>query len=246
MNSIADVVHELDQIIETCRQSESRLGYFPALYRKVTLRVAEGIERGEFVDGPRMERLDVIFARRYIDAYRAQEQGENCTASWKIAFDAGGSWQPIVLQHILLGINAHINLDLGIAAAQTTPGATLDDLEEDFNRINQILFELVAGVKEELTQVWPLLAGYDFIGGNLEDGFIRFSLSRAREHAWSVARRMAVVEGEGWQRELLRVDREAALRGRLLSQPPLRLRPILLAIRMTERGSTAQIIELLR
>ena len=29
-----------------------------------------------------------------------------------------GRWRPIVLQHLLLGINAHINLDLGVTASE--------------------------------------------------------------------------------------------------------------------------------
>jgi hypothetical protein len=37
----------------------------------VTKKVKNGIENNLFDDGPRMEKLDVIFAKRYIDAYKA-------------------------------------------------------------------------------------------------------------------------------------------------------------------------------
>jgi hypothetical protein len=56
-----------------------------------------------------------------------------CSHCWRIAFDAADRQEPPVLQHLLLGMNAHINYDLGIAAADTYPGAALVPLHRDFN-----------------------------------------------------------------------------------------------------------------
>ncbi|MGB4870723.1 MAG: DUF5995 family protein, partial [Candidatus Promineifilaceae bacterium] len=67
--TIDDVIHDLTAIIDECREMDSRLGYFPAMYRKVTAQIKEGVENGRFEDGPRMIQLDVVFAQRYIDAY---------------------------------------------------------------------------------------------------------------------------------------------------------------------------------
>ena len=66
--TIDDVLADLDVILEKSLAAPSRLGYFAALYRKVTAKVKEGIESGFFDDGPRMEQLDVVFASRYLDA----------------------------------------------------------------------------------------------------------------------------------------------------------------------------------
>src|SRR6266851_378283 len=60
--TIDDVLIELDQIILRARNERSRLGFFPTLYRNVTIRVKEGIAAGAFEDGARMEKLDVTFA----------------------------------------------------------------------------------------------------------------------------------------------------------------------------------------
>jgi hypothetical protein len=49
--TIDDVVVALDDIIARARDENSRLGYFPALYRRVTVEVGNGIERGAFEDG---------------------------------------------------------------------------------------------------------------------------------------------------------------------------------------------------
>ncbi|NIR65754.1 MAG: hypothetical protein GWN00_24945 [Aliifodinibius sp.] len=90
------------------------MGYFAALYRKVTIRVKE-----EFEDPERMERLDVLFANRYLEAFEQYHTRKETTVSWKLAFDTCKRWRPIVLQHLLLGMNTHIRLDLGVAAAET-------------------------------------------------------------------------------------------------------------------------------
>lgn len=85
----------------------------------VTQRVAHGIEKREFNDNPRMEKLDVFFAKRYIDAFYGWQKKEKITHSWQVPFDAADNRSTIVLQQILLGITAHINLDLGLSTMLT-------------------------------------------------------------------------------------------------------------------------------
>jgi len=58
-----------------------------------------------------------------------------------------------VPQHLLLGMNAHINLDLGVAAARVCPADQLPNLKNDFDRINLILSDLIGAVQEELAEI---------------------------------------------------------------------------------------------
>src|SRR5215207_8262817 len=116
---IDGVIERLGAIIKDCIARKDRLGYFAALYNRVTIAVKEGIAKGKFDDGARMERLDVLFANRYIAAYEAYRAGELPSTAWFKAFNAAQGPGPIVLQHLVAGMNAHINLDLGIAAART-------------------------------------------------------------------------------------------------------------------------------
>ena len=137
IHNIDDVIAVLQDIIDTSIQEKSPLGYFAALYQKVTIKVKEGIQNGVFEDGPRMEKLDIIFAKRYIDAYYDFSQNKTVTSSWLKAFMLSKKFWPIVLQHLLIGMNAHINLDLGIAAAQVSEGEPIEKLKNDFNKINE-------------------------------------------------------------------------------------------------------------
>ncbi len=243
--TIDDVIARLDEIVAWSRQSKSRLGYFAALYRKVTIRVKDGIARGEFDDGPRMERLDVIFAGRYLEAFDRYRAGEVPTQPWQVALETATRWWPIVLQHLLLGINAHINLDLGIAAAQTSPGAALSGLRGDFNRINEILASLVDGVEDELGKVWPLLKVLDWVGGRTDEQIIHFSIERARDEAWAFAERLAgVTDGERAAEIALAEARIAAL-GRLIRRPGILLGIVQRLIRLAELRSVRRIINIL-
>lgn len=243
--TIDEVIDRLDAVIARARGDASRLGYFPALYRKVTVSVRDGIRDGIFDDGERMERLDVVFANRYLDAIEARGRGEQPTASWKVAFGAAERWWPIVLQHLLLGMNAHINLDLGIAAARIAPGAEIDDLKGDFDRINGVLARLVGGVKEELSTVWPALRWLDRLAGASEDVIINFSMTRARDRAWECALRLAPLSAEAQSREIAALDERVAAFGRLIRKPLPVARLVTFVIRLRERGSVPEIIELL-
>jgi len=97
--TINEVISILDDIILTSEQHQDPLGYFAVLYRKVTLKVKEGIAEGFFDDGPRMEEFDVVFANRYITAYNAYQQQEAITLSWQRAFALSTKYWPIVFTY---------------------------------------------------------------------------------------------------------------------------------------------------
>src|SRR5437868_15045235 len=109
--TIDEVIAQINDIIAQARQEDSRLGYFATLYRNVTVEVKRGIAQGRFEDGARMERLDVTFANRYLTAFADYRDGQPTPRCWAAAFRAVSEWPPIVLQHLLLGMNAHINFD---------------------------------------------------------------------------------------------------------------------------------------
>lgn len=184
--TIDEVIQALEQLIAACIDSNDRIGYFAALYHKVTVRVKQGILNGEFENGARMERLDVIFANRYLAAVQQYRNQETPTGSWQAAFDAARKRSTLVLQHLLLGMNAHINLDLGIAAVEAANRNDLKSIRNDFNAINTIIGSLIFEVMNELNRVSPLLSLFGFHATN-ESILIQFSITNARDGAWSFA-----------------------------------------------------------
>jgi len=243
--SIDQVIDELTAIVEWSRQHDSRLGYFPALYRKVTIQVQDQIHAGVFDNNERMERLDVIFANRYLDAFRQHQTGIAPTQSWQAAFAAASEWRPTVIQHLLLGMNAHINLDLGIAAATVAPGPQLPQLRADFTRINQLLAGLVDDVQRELGEVWPPLRVLLHFVRRSDDLIVNFSMARARDTAWSLAEALAQSDPDSWSAQIEKQDQKIARFAGLIRRPGITLSTALLAIRTGERGSNAHIVGIL-
>jgi hypothetical protein len=242
--TIDDVLSELDAAIQRATDRESRAGYFAAIYRKVTAKVAEGIAAGFFDDGPRMELLDVTFARRYLAALHAHEAGVAGTRSWDLAFEATRSRRPIILQHLLAGINAHINLDLGIAAATTAPGSALPELRRDFDRINEILAALIAGIEHDLAEISPWIGALDWIGGRHDEEVVRFSIEVARTQAWRFATELAPLSTGDWSGPIGARDTRIAHVAKGILSPGL-LSIGLALIRARETNDVRRVIEVL-
>ncbi len=244
--TIDEVVQGLDEIIDWAWESKSRLGYFPALYRKVTLEVKKGIAEGFFDDGPRMERLDVTFANRYLKAFRSYREGTPLTLSWKTAFEAADSGRYLIIQHLLLGMNAHINLDLGIATAQVSPGPQIAAIEGDFARINQILTRLIGDVQQDINQLSPWFWFLDKIGGRSDEKFAKFSLKEARKAAWRVAEDLAALRPELADEHIKVLDGVVKDLARLLEGRGPITRPVVWLVRRKECKDVRRIIDQLR
>lgn len=187
MNTIDEVLARMDQIVDDCKSKQSRIGYFAILYRQVTRRLRDGILAREFEDNLRMERLDVLFANRFIDAYSSWQKGQRPTESWFLAFEASKNSNHLVLQHLFLGINAHINLDLGISAAETMGTEPIAGIQNDFNKINAVLAELVDGVKTNISKVSPVFGWLIPLAKGRDEMLLNFSIQLARDGAWKYA-----------------------------------------------------------
>jgi hypothetical protein len=197
VTTIDDILAQLEIIIADSVRTSSRMGYFAALYYKVTAGVKDGIAKGQFENGPRMEQFDVIFAERYLDALNAWKKNEQVTESWRVAFDAVNNGYLLVLQQLLLGMNAHINLDLGIAAV-TVSGGQLDTVQKDFYTINAIISSLTYQVLNDIDRVSPLLSLLGLHAGNQTSVLIQFSVDNARDGAWCFAEELVTKQGAAY------------------------------------------------
>ena len=246
ISTINDVINVLDSIIEECLTTENTLGYFAVLYQKVTIKVKEGIAAGFFDDGPRMENLDVIFAKRYIDAYFAWKENKKVTSSWEKAFSLAENKKLLVTQHLLLGMNAHINLDLGIAAVEVSGKTPIAELENDFIKINAILALLVDEVQNGLSSIWPLLRRILKWFGKVDNYILDFSMKIARDGAWRFACNLATFEPGHRPAQFELRDKKVAAKSAIITAPGKWIQLVLWVIRLTEIGTVAQNIKKLK
>lgn len=199
----------------------SRLGYFAALYKRMTMAVHDGIRAGVFADAARMEALDVTFANRYLDTRTQYFAGELHGQSWLQSYEAATTDRYTILQHLLIGINPHIVIDLGVAAARTCPGAELAGLEQDFGKINGIILGLMPVVDAELDQLSPTTAWLDHTIGGLKDQFINRGLDEGRASSWAFASKLAFMDRGQQSIAIGHRDCEAMIIGEALKHDPI-------------------------
>ncbi|WP_345210425.1 DUF5995 family protein [Mucilaginibacter gynuensis] len=244
--TINEVLSSLDAIIADCRQRNSRVGYFAVLYRQMTLAVKNGMTNKAFEDAARMEKFDVIFANRYISAWDAYKNKKPCSNSWCAAFDACDTGNLIVLQHLLLGINTHINLDLSIAAAECCPGDSIKGLEKDFNKINEVIAVLSNNIQEKLSQIWFPLRFLTKISNKREEAVLNFSISAARKAAWANALLLAYEDAHTKTQHIKLIDDNVFLIAQRVIKPGFFVSFLLKPVLMMESKDVKGLIDVLQ
>ena len=217
--NIDEVIDGLDAIIASSIASSDRIGYFAALYRRVTVEVRKGIRSGAFLDGDRMNRLDTRFANRYLDAVEAYRAGRPVSDSWKISLDACKDREPTILQHLYSGLSAHLLLDLPVATAETCPGPRISDIRGDFDHISQIVGGLMHEVDAVIGQVSPWIGLLDRMAGIEYASVNKIGISVARDLAWRSAVELAPLDDNGRALVTARLDGRAGLIAKNITKP---------------------------
>jgi Family of unknown function (DUF5995) len=221
--SLDEVVAAIDSVISWSIAASSRLGYFAAVYKRITIAVRQAVKDGDFEDGPRMERFDVAFANRYFNALNGQfhpDKFAKPARSWQVAFDAASRAEPIMLQHILAGINAHIGLDLGVAVQSMGGARAAFALQEDFNRINGVLASQVNGMVRDMNELSPALADVYAVLMDHEIFVINEALRTIRDDAWRFATILALEPSFARPPTIWVRDRSVAGQSELIYDPP--------------------------
>jgi Family of unknown function (DUF5995) len=245
---IAGVIERLDIVIAWSRENASRLGYFTALYKRVTRAIGKGIDDGLFEDGPRMERFDTTFANRYFAALNAHfypGSGPAPSHCWRVKFEAAERPSRVILLHMLAGMNAHVDLDLGVTAWEIAKPGSLDALHDDFMMINTILAHQVKAVLHEIGEISPVLADIYDVLRKTEIQLIDEALFVVRDRAWNFARILSA-EPRFLDSPTIGIrDLAIAAFGSLLLNPPAPFRAIVDGIAARENQDVAHNIAVL-
>ncbi|MFD4948274.1 DUF5995 family protein [Streptomyces sp. NPDC058409] len=198
--------------------AEDGVAVFNRIYLAVTETVRRQIDGGAFPDRPAAT-LDVRFAERYLSAVDAEAAGERTPDCWHPLFQYRHHPGVRPLQFALSGINAHIGHDLPLAVVDTcrTLGCAPPDLDDEFDRVGDLLLMLEERIREDLMPGPDLLE----LADPLTHLFGSWSPERAREAAWSTALvlwrlREVPLHAEEFRR---RLDAGAGLVGRFLLTP---------------------------
>lgn len=245
-NPIDEVINDLISLIDWAATQPSRVGYFASLYLRVTKSIRSQIGTGYFDNDSRMESLDVTFASRYLNAIQQFRTHDPALPSaWAVALHATEFNHLIIVQHLLLSMNPHINIDLAISADQTSPGTSIDSLSGDFDKINAILASVVPDVISELGALSPYLHLISDLSEDGETSIIDFSLDHARDDSWTLAQKLAIVSTSVQRETLANLDATTAARGKSIVSPGLVASAVVDIIAAAEVKNIVQIIQAL-
>ncbi|WP_122617156.1 DUF5995 family protein [Streptomyces sp. Tu 4128] len=222
---VPTAVRTVDSVLTRMRALDAALpgrdgvAVFNRVYLAVTEEVDRHIDGGRFTDARAAIALDVRFAERFLNAVDAAAQDRRPPACWRPVFQSRRHPGVRPLQFALAGINAHIGHDLALAVVDTcrTLGCEPVDLEDEFDRVGDLLVSLEERVRDELMPGPDLLQ----IADPLTHLLGSWSLDRARDATWAAARalwalrRLPDVAGEFTER----LDAAVGFAGRMLLTP---------------------------
>ncbi|MGV9454219.1 DUF5995 family protein [Streptomyces sp. NPDC003635] len=181
-----DAVVARMRALDTALPARDGVAVFNRVYLAVTEEVDQRIDAGRFADARAAITLDVRFAERYLAAVEAAADDRHPPACWRPLFQFRRHPGVRPLQFALAGINAHIGHDLALAVVDAcrTLGCEPLELEDEFDRVGDLLVTLEERIREDLMPGPDLLQ----IADPLTHLLGSWSLERARDATWAAAR----------------------------------------------------------
>lgn len=214
VESVAQVIDRLEATVSEFDGERSRLSIYPTVYLGVTRRLQQALADGVFEEPAWVEQLDLHFASQYfriLDAFKQNRRTE-IPLCWQTALDATTAGETLVIQDLVLSVNARLYHDLGIALwrAWLLEG----DVERrirDFKRIHDVFKASIGPAQDTLAAKYTgLLRLADIAGLSLDELVVDILYVQARDAALENARALAAADsGDERRATRRRMDRNA-------------------------------------
>jgi hypothetical protein len=190
------VTQRMAGLIREWEAAADRRALFLTCYAMMTRNVLSAIDAGDFRDPPWVSGLLDRFAGYYFAALASDEsQVASTPEAWRLAFDAARDPDLEVMQHLLLGINAHINYDLvlclGDVLAPEWQALSADDRHArylDHCHINDIIGRTIDAVQDQIVDRYaPWMKVVDAALGRLDEWLVLQMIARWRDQVWALA-----------------------------------------------------------
>lgn len=212
MTTLDEVLQKFNVIIDDNLEEGSSLGFFPILYREVTKEIQTKLHDHHFENPRRVRAFTIRFAKKYFEAYETEyEYNWHC---WKLALQNNSHLT--VLQHLLLGMNAHINFDLARTTAEMFKYEKIFEFQQDFNLVNKVLAQKTNELQKRLNKINKLLWIIDKLGKNRDEQFAIFSMKIARSNAWEHAVNLSKLNHHDREMQVHELDDKTAQFGQKL------------------------------
>lgn len=206
--AMTGVLARMDARLEELESTGDRRRVFLIVYRAMTEEMARRLPSAKFLDPDWTLSLTTRFAGMYFEADEAYEGKRDCPQPWQRAFELSGAPRTFVLEHALLGINAHISYDLPRAVAATileygdnVDGPTLPIAAKiarrryDYEIVNHLLAATTDPVQNLLKKrLTPLLRVIDFAALRFDEYLAELALRFVRGQGWHMAVALAFAQ----------------------------------------------------
>lgn len=217
--------------------SSTPRGFFPAIYYQETMAILDAVDAGRFTDVPRLERLVERFAGLFLSPWRGEVAAPRC---WEAAWDVATDDTLLIAQHLLVGINAHLNHDLPQALVSTAADhGGLARLQPDYEQVAVTLQHSSRRVLRNLDTVSRWTSEAVFLGGGR---LFHFSLARARRQAWQAAEHMDGMGPSEREAYVDQLDGLVSVLAYLIAHPPGFVRLLARGARLLEQSDPVKVI----
>ncbi|MBE0643785.1 MAG: hypothetical protein IH600_06865 [Bacteroidetes bacterium] len=194
---------------------------FLRCYSMMTANMHAGIDGAVFRDADWVWRLLGRFAEYYFEALDQWERDPVLAPKvWQLAHESTRRSDATILQHLLLGVNAHINYDLVLTVAELLdaewPAMTHPERDfryDDYCRVNAVIADTIDQVQDEvIAPAMPLSAVFDVLLGRLDEMLISRMIASWRDRTWVFAVRLLEAPDPAARQAIVAEVEESALR----------------------------------
>tara|TARA_R110002049_G_scaffold91682_2_gene228225 strand:- start:2183 stop:2881 length:699 start_codon:yes stop_codon:yes gene_type:complete len=197
----------VDKMMETVKKFEANKDnrtIFLHCYSMMTANMLLAIEQNKFHDTQWVNQLLNRFADYYFNALTCYDCGEETPTVWKEVHKAAASKKLHVIQHLLLGVNSHINYDLVLTLYDMLSPEWADLSDEmrvkryqDHCLVNLIIGDTIDKVQDEVVEKYsPSMDVIDKLMGRLDEFLLLKLITAWRDKVWDHTQELLVLEGE--------------------------------------------------
>lgn len=219
-SSGAATVARMQVLADEWGRTDDGRATFLACYQLMTGSMVTALAEHEFADPEWVDQLLGRFVEYYFDALAAYEQDPAAApAAWRRAHDSCRDPDVWTIQRLLLGINAHINMDLPLTMDELLapewaglPLVVRARREDDFRRVNEIIGRTADTVQDSVLEAAvPSMGVLDVLMGRGDEFLASRLLFRWRENAWENSIRLVEAPDLRARKAVLRAMEDRAL-----------------------------------
>lgn len=219
MQSVDKLLDRMNSNIQCWEKDSDSRQLFLKCYTMMSVNMNNGVQKGEFYDANWISYLIVRFSEYYFEALDLYEQLSPETPKvWKQVHDSTTHQKLHVLQHLLIGVNTHINYDLPLALYdclhkewQSLDENTRINRKKDYELVNIIIANTIDAVQDDIiAPMSPMSYVFDRLMGRMDEWFLSKLLTGWRTDVWEVTQNLLQASSPA-NREIIRIRQEEAV-----------------------------------